>query len=124
MSKPLKDLTMFLGNDWKQRLQVKGNDQSIINISAYGIVFTINDEYDENPLSAIIQKSNVTAGGTGTEINMGSAVNGIYEPIITDIDQSGLNSGNYFFDVKFIIGGLEYTQKVGTFKIKQVVNRF
>lgn len=124
MSKPLKDLTMFLGNDWKQRLQVKGSDQSIINISAYGIVFTINDEYDENPLTPIIQKANVTGGGTGTEINMGSAVNGIYEPIITDTDQSGLNSGNYFYDVKFIIGGLEYTQKVGTFKIKQVVNRF
>jgi len=123
MSRPLKNLSMYLGNDWRQRLQVVDDDGNNPDISAYGIVFTVNDEYDENPLSAIIQKKNVTAGGSGTEINMGSATNGIYEPIITDTDQSGINSGNYYADVKFIIGGLEYTQWVKVFKINKVVNR-
>ena len=115
---------MYLGNDWKQRLQVFDDDGNNPDISAYGIVLTINDVYDENPLSATIQKKNVTAGGSGTEINMGSATNGIYEPIIDDIDTSGINSGNYYADVKFIIGGKEYTQWVKIFKINKVVNRF
>ena len=122
---PLKNLEMFKGNDWEQRLQVKADSdsQSIMNISTYGIIFTINDVYDEDPLSAIIQKKNVTAGGTGTQINMSSATNGIYKLIIDDTDTSGINSDTYKYDIKFTIGGKEYTQRVGTFKIKQVVNK-
>lgn len=121
-NKPLKSLAIYKGNDWEQRLQVVDDDGNNPDISAYGIVFSINDQYDENPLSAIIQKANVTGGGTNTEINMASATNGIYKIIIDDIDTSAINSGDYYYDVKFIVGSLEYTQKVGIFRINQVVN--
>ena len=122
MSRPLEFLNLYKGNYWRQRLQVFDDDGNNPDISGYGIVLSINDQFDENPLSAIIQKANITGGGSGTEINMGSATNGIYEPIVDETDTSGVNSGDYYYDIKFIIDGKPYTQKVGVFSINKVVN--